>query len=179
MKKTIPIIILALIAFISFPIFADVHGTDTSGAPIQGGDIDRNPAIGLNFLGGVFKWGAEFELDFALSRKISLAPRLGLMDFGWFAPGLSVRFAIIKGKRPHGFWIGPAVDFIFASDREIDNGIYRRDSEFLVGVSGEFGYKYTFSFGLYLQALVRFGYFFAKEHPGFYWTGGVGAGYAF
>jgi hypothetical protein len=157
-----------------------LKGTNTSGTPLQGGDINRNPALGLNFMGGVFYFGAEFEIDIGLSKAFSLAPRLGLNVFGWFSPGISIRFAIPPSERPHGFWAGPAVDFVFARTVEGNpHYVYENDSVFIMGIGGEFGYKYTFDFGFYCQALIRLGFYFGSGVSGFYATGGIGLGYAF
>lgn len=139
---------------------------------LPGGDTDRNPVLGINFFGGN-DLGIEFEIDIALSSVISLAPRVGITDFDWFSPGISVRFGIIKGERPHGFWIGPSADFIIITNR----GPLKEDA-FVVAISGEFGWRYTFDFGLSLQAFTRWGYYFGDGN-GLFWRLGIGAAYAF
>ncbi|GMT48562.1 MAG: hypothetical protein IEMM0008_0101 [bacterium] len=143
------------------------------GNVLSGGNTKPKYVIGLNFVGGHFNGGAEVEFDIGLSKGFSIAPRLGLNDFNFFSPGVSFRFGIIKGKRPHGFWVGPSVDFIFFNSRYTGNR-----SRVVITPAAEFGWRYTFDFNLSLQALTRMG-FYTGYGSGFFWVLGVGVGYAF
>ncbi len=159
--------------------FSFAKGSQSKGKVVSGGNTKPKYVVGLNFVGGKFgggrfNSGAEAEIDIGLSSKISIAPRLGLADFDVFAPGASLRFGIIGGKRPHGFWIGPSLDFFFFNNR----GNRGNQSKVVITPAGEFGWRYTFDFNLSLQALTRVG-FFAGDGSGFFWALGVGVGYAF
>ncbi|MDH5681494.1 MAG: hypothetical protein OEZ36_07900 [Spirochaetota bacterium] len=150
---------------------------------LSGGDTKRNPVVGLNFMGNGWFFGGEVEVDFKMGDSMSLAPRLGLVGFNTFAPGVSLRFGIIDGKRPHGFWAGPAVDFIiYGSGTKWawnKNYTYTSGGVFFVP-AGEFGWRYTFDFGLSLQALTRLGALLGGNAGNyFYWSLGPGVAYAF
>ncbi len=142
---------------------------------LSGGDTKRNPVIGLNFFWGKFKGAAEIEGDIRIHKIISIAPRIGLDQSNYFTPGVSLRFGIIKGKRPHGFWVGPALDFIFYRTTDVFGN---KTTHLNPTLTAEFGYRYTFKFGLSLLAMARGGWFF-NAGGGFYWITGPGVGYAF
>ena len=137
---------------------------------LSGGDIDRNPVLGCNFLWGEFGGHLEVELDIGINKIFSIAPRLGVTDFNWFTTGCSFRFGIIKGIRPHGFWAGPSIDVILYK--------INKNGDPIIVITGEFGWRYTFKFGLSLQPITRLG-FYVGDSEGFYWNLGVGVGYAF
>ncbi len=168
------VILLVTTAQLSF-----AKGSQSKGKIVSGGNTKPKYVVGLNFIGGKFgsgrfNSGAEIEIDIGLSSKISIAPRLGFADFDVFAPGASLRFGIFKGKRPHGFWVGPSLDFFFFNNR----GNTRNQSKVIITPAGEFGWRYTFDFNLSLQALARVG-FFLGDGSGFFSTLGVGVGFAF
>lgn len=139
---------------------------------LPGGATERKPVLSLNFMGGTYDAGLELEIDFNLNESMSLAPRLGLSHMEWFAPGVSLRFGIIKGKRPHGFWVGPSMDFI-VSDRGSNNS-----TRIILTPAAEFGWRYTFDFGLSITPMARLG-FYVGDGDGAFWSTGLGLGYAF
>ncbi len=142
------------------------------GDVLSGGDTGRNPVLGVNFVFGKYWAGAELEVDIGLGKAISIAPRLGIARYAWVSPGCSLRFAIIKGQRPHGFWVGPSIDFIFHEYNNDD------DLGVIFTPAAEFGWRYTFDFGLSLQPFTRLGVYTGHE-TGFFWVLAVGIGYAF
>ncbi len=166
--------LILVMFFVLTAHFSFAKGGQSKGKILSGGNTKPKYVIGLNFVGGHFKGGAEVEFDIGLTRGFSLAPRLGLNDFNFIAPGISFRFGIIKGKRPHGFWVGPSIDFIFFDNR----GIGGNQNKVILTPAAEFGWRYTFDFGLSLQPLTRLGVFLG-DGSGFFWILGVGVGYAF
>ncbi len=173
---------------------------------LSGGDTDRKYVIGINLTGGVFGFQIELEGDIGLGKSISIAPRLGgtglssppssilsnnyssspseigVRNWPAFLLGISGRFAIIKGVRPHGFWIGPSMDIIFSTYHRLKLPSLTYDNKFLIifTPSAEFGWRYTFDFGLSLQVMVRLGlHIDTNATLGFYGLGGMGVGYSF
>ena len=97
--------------------------------------------------------------------------------------GIAARFGIIKGVRPHGFWAGPAVDvnIVFIKklveeyEEYLDEDVKKAFALFVP--SAEFGWRYTFDFGLSLTAHIRIGAYVGK-FSGFYLGTYWGVGYA-
>jgi len=144
----------------------------------SGGDTSRNPVLGVNFIGGWGGfWGGEIEVDFKMGDSMSLAPRIGGAGFNTLDVGASLRFGIIDGKRPHGFWVGPSLDLLFDSANKWGGGT--GGWGLYIVPAAEFGWRYTFDFGLSLQPLIRAGVWVNGNGLWFYLTGGWGIGYAF
>jgi hypothetical protein len=170
---------------------------------LAGGDTDRAYVIDFNVMVGVFGLQLEGEMDIRINESVSIAPRGGVIGLAltdgslfsgsfvdkgievksWpaYMAGISARFAVIKGVRPHGFWVGPSMDVIFGFYRESNMyGLSAKKLLITFTPSAEFGWRYTFSFGLSFQALVRFGLWVdTGQSLGFYGIGGVGIGYSF
>jgi hypothetical protein len=171
---------------------------------LSGGNTDNRYVVGANFVGGTFGFQLEVEGDIGINESFSIAPRIGGTGFGsihssslssnyssnkgeigvteWaaFLIGVSARFGIIQGLRPHGFWIGPSMDIIFTKYHKIKIGGYDKKSLVIFTPSAEFGWRYTFDFGLSLQALIRLGFYFDTNTTiGLYGLGGIGIGYSF
>lgn len=140
---------------------------------LPGGDTTRKPVLGLNFFFGSFNSGLELEVDLKITPKMSVAPRIGFADnLNAFAPGVSIRFGIIQGVRPHGFWVGPSAQFFFYNRKANRN--------FIMAVAAEFGWRYTFDFGLSLTPFTRLGGQIGDVRgTAVFWDIGGGVGYAF
>ena len=157
-KKSLIVTALLMVAVYAFP----------KGDALAGGATGKNPAVTLNLLVGDLDRG-ELEVDFKLGDKMSLAPRL-FSDFDWYnGLGASLRFGIAGGKRPHGLWVGPSLEFIFWDT------IFKKSTQ--ITLAGEFGWRYTLDFGLTLQPLIRIG--FGSGGIDLYGQAGAGIGYAF
>ncbi len=162
---------IRLILMIVFML--SVIGTVNSfaGSTRSGGDTGRNPVISFNLYGGEFQLTGEVEIDIRLTNSFSIAPRAAYISFDWWAPGVSLRFGIIEGVRPHGFWIGPSCDFIFHR--------FNGETNLIITPAAEFGWRYTFGFGFSLQIFTRLGARIGYGPDGFFWGVGAGIGYAF
>mgnify|MGYP006902047580 CR=1 FL=1 len=161
------------------------------GGVFEGWDTGRNPFLGLNIGGfgwlykydNVYWYGTyensyhytrmtlELEVDFKVAGFFSIAPRLGTGGFDFFSFGSAFRFGFTN-SRPHGLWIGPAIDFFIGGDHA------GKKNAFKIAITGELGWRYTFNFGLSLAPYVRLGAHIL-ETSGFMWGLGLNIGYSF
>ncbi|MDH4128265.1 MAG: hypothetical protein OEV44_05890 [Spirochaetota bacterium] len=179
MNKRVLVLLVSLVMLTFFML--GINNSFAKGGTLSGGDTKRNPVLGLNFIGGHYDFGTEVEVDFKVGSAMSIAPRLGLTGFNWISPGVSVRFAIIEGVRPHGFWVGPSCDLIFGKYKNRWNAVtgqWENKTFLAIAPAVEFGWRYTFDFGLSLQPLTRLGVYLG-DGTGFFWVAGFGVGYAF